>query len=144
MNKIDDLLVLLSPKETARRLSISPTALRWQIDHGKFPAPRWIGGQMRFLASDVVAYANHLPIAEIDRRGFPEEEKPKRDTPEKKRQRPAEALKEVNAHEPERRRLQEEDRKRAAAQRTEEANLDAHYERNRNRNRDPKAPLPLP
>ena len=139
---IDGTLVLLTPKETARRLSISTRALRCQVDNGKFPAPRWIGGVMRFLASDLVAYANDLPMAEIDRRGFPDEEKSKRETPEAIARCEERIREQMKANEPQRLAVEAAERLLTAQIREEEEFIERYAERRRSR--DPKAPLPLP
>lgn len=97
---------------------------------------------MRFLASDVVTYAQDLPIAEIDDRGFPEEEKPKRDTADAKIQREAKFREHMKAQEPLRRAAEAADRQRAAKLQEQEDLCNQIWERRRSR--DPKASLPLP
>jgi excisionase family DNA binding protein len=68
---MDPTLVLLTPAEAARRLSISVRTLERQIAAGHFPQPRRIGRSVRILASDLQAYAQGLPTQDIDWRGLP-------------------------------------------------------------------------
>lgn len=70
----DNTLVLLTPKETARRLSIKLDTLRTKVNAGNFPTPRRIGRSVRFVASEVSDFAKGLPFAEVGWRGFPDED----------------------------------------------------------------------
>jgi excisionase family DNA binding protein len=69
-------LILLTPAETAFRLRVSLRVLHRQIDAGRFPAPRRIGRTVRFLVTEVEAYAQNLPIHKLDHRGFRGDEPP--------------------------------------------------------------------
>lgn len=71
--KFDPTLILLTPTETARRLSITLHVLERRIKAGDFPAPRRIGRTLRFLTQDVQAYASSLPEHQLDDRGFYDE-----------------------------------------------------------------------
>ena len=66
MRSIDPTLILLTPGEAARRLSVSLRVLKSRIEAKQFPPPRRIGRSVRFLAADVEAYARGLPIADLD------------------------------------------------------------------------------
>ena len=57
----DSTLILLTPSEAARRLSISVDVMRRRIEAGEFPAPRRIGRNTRFYVDDIKAYAESLP-----------------------------------------------------------------------------------
>jgi excisionase family DNA binding protein len=59
--EIDPTLILLTPSEAARRLSISLDVMRRQIQAGEFPLPRRIGRNTRFYVEDINAYAESLP-----------------------------------------------------------------------------------
>ncbi|MCU0792327.1 MAG: helix-turn-helix domain-containing protein [Opitutaceae bacterium] len=66
---IDQTLILLTPSETARRLSISVEVMERRIKDGAFPAPRRIGRNVRFYIRDIDAYAASLPLAEPNKYG---------------------------------------------------------------------------
>lgn len=68
-DSIDPTLILLTPSETARRLSISVEVMERRIKDGTFPAPRRIGRNVRFYVKDIEAYAASLPVAEPNKYG---------------------------------------------------------------------------
>jgi len=78
---MDPTLVLLTPVEAARRLSVSLRTLERQIAAGKFPQPRRLGRSVRILASDLEPYARALPTHKIDWRGLSSDEAPGHDEP---------------------------------------------------------------
>lgn len=74
---IDPTLILLTPSETARRLSISVEVMQRLIERGEFPTPRRIGRAVRFHVDDVKEYAATRPaITRLPRFGLRDYQNP--------------------------------------------------------------------
>ena len=69
-------MILITAAEAAFRLRVSMRVLRRQIEAGKFPPPRRIGRMVRFLVSEVEAYAHTLPVHKLQWRDLPADRPP--------------------------------------------------------------------
>jgi predicted DNA-binding transcriptional regulator AlpA len=66
----DYTLILLTPVEAARRLSVSLAVLERHATNGTLPPPRRLGRTLRFVAAELIVRADALPVGEIPWHGL--------------------------------------------------------------------------